>query len=164
RDRLRVPRRAAGPGAPLLTRGGRTPGGAPAAPPGGPPPRGEPPPPPPGFPPPPRPRAADGAPASPRARGGPPPAPPPRRPRHPARHHVQLPRLQRHVTGVHPDGQPAVHHQEQLVGVGVHVPDELAPHLGQLDLVVVHRGDPLGLPVPVEQRQRGDQVDLGRPI
>jgi hypothetical protein len=62
----------------------------------------------------------------------------------PARHHEQLPGLEPHVVAVAElmSSRP-LEHPEELVGVVVVVPDEVALELGELDLEVVDlRGDP----------------------
>ena len=45
------------------------------------------------------------------------------------------------------DPEPAADDDERFVGVRMAVPDEIALHLDHLELVVVHLGDDLGLPV-----------------
>ena len=52
------------------------------------------------------------------------------------------------------DGQGAVQDQEELVGVVVGVPDVLAVHLGDADVVVVDAGDDARAPQLVERGQR----------
>ena len=58
-----------------------------------------------------------------------------------------------------PDRQAAVEHEEELVGVGVAVPDELALDLDDLDLVVVKGRDHLGGPVVADVGQPVLEVD-----
>src|SRR4029077_13706240 len=64
---------------------------------------------------------------------------------------VQLSGTEGHVSIAELDRKAALDHQEQLVGVLMGVPDELALELGQLDLVVVETGHHLGRPVLREQ-------------
>src|ERR1051326_8354761 len=57
------------------------------------------------------------------------------------------------------DPQLALDDQERLVGLLVIVPDEVALQLDDFELVVVHFGDHLRLPLLVEQRELLAQVD-----
>jgi hypothetical protein len=57
------------------------------------------------------------------------------------------------------DPQHAVKDNERLVGLLVIVPDEVALQLHDLELVVVHLGDDLGLPLLLEQCELPAEVD-----
>src|ERR1700722_3479818 len=57
------------------------------------------------------------------------------------------------------DSQIALQHDERLVGVLVIVPDEGALELHDLELVIVHFGDDLRLPLLVEKSQLLAEVD-----
>ncbi len=57
------------------------------------------------------------------------------------------------------DVELAVEHEEELVCVLVHVPNVLALHLGDPDVVVVHAGDDAWAPQGVEAGQCGVQLD-----
>ncbi|KAG1391503.1 hypothetical protein G6F59_014877 [Rhizopus arrhizus] len=59
------------------------------------------------------------------------------------------------------DPQPAADDDERLVGVRMAVPDKIALHLDHLELVVVHLGDDLWLPVLGEQRELAGDIDGG---
>jgi hypothetical protein len=58
------------------------------------------------------------------------------------------------------DGEVSREHEEEIVGVVVLVPDELALHFDEADVVVVEACDDLRLPVLVEQAELVGQVDL----
>src|SRR6266540_2962828 len=75
------------------------------------------------------------------------------------RHHVHLPGAQHHVAGVHPQGQLAIDHEEELVAVLVAVPHELPVHLGQAYVVVVDRRHRPGRPDLTDLSQLLRQVD-----
>ena len=63
---------------------------------------------------------------------------------HTARHDIDVARAEFHVTAVgvaESDDETARHHEEQLVGIGVRVPGELALRLEHLHVVVVHAGE-----------------------
>jgi len=57
------------------------------------------------------------------------------------------------------DPQNAIEDDEGLVGVLVIVPDEIALELHDLELIVVHFGDDLRLPLLVEQFQLRAEID-----
>ena len=57
------------------------------------------------------------------------------------------------------DAHAAVEHDEDLVGIGVAMPHELALDLHELELIVVHPGDDLGRPVVAEAPQLVPEVD-----
>lgn len=64
---------------------------------------------------------------------------------HPPGDHVEVAGSERHGTVWELDEEPALEHQEGLVGLGMAVPDELALDAGHLDVVVIHaRHDPGG--------------------
>src|SRR6266850_2179548 len=76
-----------------------------------------------------------------------------------ARHDVHLARLQRDVAVAEVKHHLAVEDDENLVGVRVLVPDEVALDPGQLEVVVVHLGDDLGRPLLGELRELVGEVD-----
>src|SRR6266550_1277829 len=57
------------------------------------------------------------------------------------------------------DPQNAIQHNESLVRILVIVPNEVALQLHDLELVVVHFGDDLRLPLLAEQRELFAEVD-----
>jgi hypothetical protein len=57
------------------------------------------------------------------------------------------------------DHEAALGDQEQLVGLAVLVPDELAAELDRLDVVVVEPGKDLGLPVLAEPGELLLEID-----
>lgn len=64
------------------------------------------------------------------------------------------------------DVEPSVEHEEQLVGVVVHMPYVLTPDVGDADVVVVHPGDDPRTVDVVEPPQRLPEIDwlrLGLP-
>ncbi|AKZ63827.1 hypothetical protein F506_15175 [Herbaspirillum hiltneri N3] len=73
--------------------------------------------------------------------------------------HEHLAGLEMHCAVAKVDAQRAVEHDEDFVGVGVVVPDELALYLGQLELVVVHFGNDALRPVLAEQRKLVGEID-----
>jgi hypothetical protein len=58
---------------------------------------------------------------------------------------------QGHVAIAHLDGQSSARDKEELVGVIVGMPNELAVELDHLDLIVVHPGNHLGRPLLGEE-------------
>src|SRR6267142_3139696 len=74
---------------------------------------------------------------------------------------VHLTGLQRHLAVAQVDGQLPVHHDEDLVGLGVLVPDELALDLHDLEMVVVHLGDDLRRPLLRELGELLGEIDRG---
>ena len=76
-----------------------------------------------------------------------------------SRHDEQLARPEGDLAVGQPDGQGALDHEEELVGVGVGVPHELALDLDDLDLVVVQGRDDLGGPVVREEGEPVLEVD-----
>src|ERR1022692_3043934 len=77
-----------------------------------------------------------------------------------ARHDEEFPRPQHDVAIAQLDGELPVQDQEELIGVGVLVPGELALNLHDPDVVVVDPGNFLRRPVLSETRQHG--VDVHR--
>jgi hypothetical protein len=69
-------------------------------------------------------------------------------------YHEQLTWSENDVAITWLDGQVAIDHEEQFVGVLVRVPNELALDLDQLDLVIVQAGYQFWRPV------LGEQVEL----
>jgi uncharacterized glyoxalase superfamily protein PhnB len=66
---------------------------------------------------------------------------------HAAWHHEQLPGTQHHIAVPHLDRELSVQYQEELIGVRMPVPGELALDLHDPDVVVVDLGDLLRRPV-----------------
>jgi hypothetical protein len=64
-----------------------------------------------------------------------------------------------HVAVVHADRHGAAEHQEELVGVRVRVPGELAVHLDHSDVVVVERRDGARAPGLGERREDSGEID-----
>ena len=75
------------------------------------------------------------------------------------RHHEHLARAQTHVAVAQADGDVAVQHHEEVVGVGVLVPDEFALHLHHHQVVPVELADHARLPVFVEGVELLREVD-----
>jgi hypothetical protein len=57
------------------------------------------------------------------------------------------------------DPQITFHHDERLIGIFVVVPNKVTLQLHDLELVVVHFGDDLWLPLLVEQPELLAEVD-----
>jgi hypothetical protein len=83
---------------------------------------------------------------------------------YPAGHDVQLAGTEPDLAVIHPDGQFAAPHQEELVGLRVGMAGELAAGLHHPDVVVVHQGHGERRPRRVERRQgRGEIHGFGHP-
>src|SRR5207244_3765527 len=76
------------------------------------------------------------------------------------RHDEELAGPENDVAVAELDRQRPLQHEEEIVGVGMHVPDELALRLRDHQLVVVHRPDDAWLERLVEARERVGEVDL----
>src|ERR1700693_3458977 len=76
-----------------------------------------------------------------------------------ARHHEHFARRQMHRAVAEIDAQIALDDDERFVRILVIVPDEVALQLDDLEVIVVHFGDDLWLPLLVEQRELLAQVD-----
>jgi hypothetical protein len=73
---------------------------------------------------------------------------------------VQLPRAELDVTVAELDRQASGDDEEEVVRVGMRMPDELALDLADLDLVVVVVADDLRLERLVERRELPREIDL----
>jgi hypothetical protein len=62
------------------------------------------------------------------------------------------------IAKIHPEA--AIHNQEELVFVGVMVPNEFPLKLDELDLLAIELADDLGFPLVVKLREFVAKVDL----
>src|SRR5262245_24256471 len=76
-----------------------------------------------------------------------------------SRHDEHVTRTQRDVPISEMDRHLAVQDDEDLIGLGMTVPDELALDLDELEVVVVHPGDDLRRPALAEARELFMHVD-----
>ena len=76
------------------------------------------------------------------------------------RHDEHLARAERHGAVAQLDVELAFEHQEEIVGLVVLVPDELALHLHDHDVVVVELRDRARRPVLREGRELVGEIDL----
>src|SRR5262249_39180403 len=74
-------------------------------------------------------------------------------------HHEHLAGANRQIAVAKVNGHRAVDDDEDLVGVAMAVPDELAAELDELELVVVHPGNDLRRPMIGEGRELLSEVD-----
>ena len=77
----------------------------------------------------------------------------------PARHDEEIAFLQHHVTIAELDREASLEDEEEVIGVRVRMPDELALELPDLDLVVVVVADDPRLEVLVERRELLREID-----
>src|SRR5256885_4653 len=73
--------------------------------------------------------------------------------------HVELALAQQRMAITEVDAQLAIQHQEGFIRFGMRVPDELALHAHDLELVVVHLGNDAGAPLTGEAAEFLGEVD-----